>query len=293
MKNERSPWRKVFGIDREPLIDLTLAGVSLKAQEMVGKMSISGMQPKLSIRIADKDNEPCLEVTGEGGQYILKPQVQAFANLPENEEFCMAVAEDLGIDTPPHCLVHLKDKSLAYVVKRFDREGRRKIHQEDFAQILGKKNKYDGSVEEIGWKLKAVSEVPGLDAQLFFERVVFNFLIGNGDAHAKNYSVIYNEEGLVRLAPVYDLVCSRIVIPEEADESALTIQGKKSRIKRKDMDLLAEHLGIPQKVRFARFAGQKEFFRSRLTESLIPKKLAQDLDKLLIERFQRLELANP
>jgi len=291
MKNERLLWRKVFGIDREPFIDLTLAGVSLKAQEMVGKMSISGVQPKLSVKLADRAGNPHLEVTGEGGQYILKPQVQAFANLPENEDLCMTIAEDLGIDAPAHCLVHLKDKSLAYVVKRFDREGCRKIHQEDFAQILGKENKYDGSVEEIGRSLKAVSEVPGLDVQLFFERVVFNFLIGNGDAHVKNYSVIYNEEGLARLAPAYDLVCSRIVIPEEADESALTIHGKKSRIKRKDMELLAEYLGIPEKIRFAKLAGQEKFFRSRLAESPLPKDLAKDFDKLLIERFQRLELA--
>ena len=239
MKNERSLWYGVFGIDQEPFIDLTLAGVSLKAQEMVGKMSISGVQPKLSVRLADKDSEPHLEVTGEGGQYILKPQVQTFANLPENEDLCMTVAGDLGIGVPAHCLVHLKDKSLAYVVKRFDREGRRKIHQEDFLQVLGKNDKYTGSVEEIGWKLKAVSEVPGLDVQLFFERVVFNFLIGNGDAHMKNYSIIYDEEGRVRLAPAYDLVCSRIVLPNETEESALTIQGRKSKIRRKEMDLLA------------------------------------------------------
>lgn len=290
MKNERSSWHKVFGIDREPFIDLTLAGVSLKAQEMVGKMSISGMQPKLSVRLADKDNEPRLEVTGEGGQYILKPQVQAFANLPENEDLCMTVAGYLGIGAPAHCLVHLKDKSLAYVVKRFDREGRRKIHQEDFMQVLGKNDKYTGSVEEIGRKLKAVSEVPGLDAQLFFERVVFNFLIGNGDAHMKNYSIIYGEEGRVRLAPAYDLVCSRIVLPNEADESALTIQGRKSKIRRKEIDLLADYLGISEKIRFARFVGQKEHVRSRLADSLLPKDLAKAFDRLLIERFQRLEL---
>ena len=290
MNKQRSAWRKMFGIDQEPFIDLTLTGVSLKAQEMVGKMSISGVQPKLSVKLADREGDPHLEVTGEGGQYILKPQVQAFANLPENEELCMMIAEDIGMDVPAHCLVHLKDKSLAYVVKRFDREGRRKIHQEDFAQILEKKDKYNGSVEEIGHKLRQFSEVPGLDVQLFFERVVFNFLIGNGDAHMKNYSVIYNEEGLVRLAPAYDLVCSRIVIPEEADESALTIKGKKSRIKRKDMDLLAEYLGIPQKIRFAKFSGQKELVRSRIAESLLPKDLAQSFEKLLIERFKRLEL---
>ncbi len=290
MNKKQSIWNKIFGINREPFINLTLAEISLKAQEMVGKMSISGVQPKLSVRLSDKDNEPRLEISGEGGQYILKPQVQAFANLPENEELCMTIAQDLGIDVPAHCLVHLKDKSLAYVVKRFDREGRGKIHQEDFSQILEKKDKYSGSAEEIGRKLKEVSEVPGLDVQLFFERVVFNFLIGNGDAHLKNYSVIYTEDGLARLSPAYDLVCSRIVIPEETDESALTIKGKKSRIKRKDMDLLAEYLGILEKIRFAKFAGQKEIFRSRVAESLLPRDLAKAFDKLLIERFQRLEL---
>ena len=290
MNKQRSAWRKVFGIDKEPFIDLTLAGVSLKAQEMVGKMSISGVQPKLSVKLADRAGDPRLEVTGEGGQYILKPQVQAFANLPENEELCMTIAEDIGIDVPPHCLVHLKDKSLAYVVKRFDREGRRKIHQEDFAQILEKENKYSGSVEEIGRKLKVVADVPGLDVQLFFERIVFNFLIANGDAHMKNYSVIYDEDGRARLAPAYDLVCSRIVLPNEANDSALTIQGRKSKIRRKEMDLLADNLGIPQKVRFARFAGQKENFRKRIVESLLPKDLAQSFEKLLIERFKRLEL---
>ncbi len=290
MNKERTAWRKVFGVDKEPFIDLTLAGVSLKAQEMVGKMSISGVQPKLSVKLADRSGDPHLEVTGEGGQYILKPQVQAFANLPENEELCMTIADDIGIDVPAHCLVYLKDRSLAYVVKRFDREGRRKIHQEDFSQILEKQDKYNGSVEEIGKKLKTTSEVPGLDVQLFFERVVFNFLIGNGDAHVKNYSVIYNEEGLARLAPAYDLVCSRIVIPEEADESALTIQGKKGRIQRKDIDLLANYLGIPEKIRFEKFMGKKELFRSRLAGSLLPGELAEAFDKLLVERFQRLEL---
>jgi len=290
MKDVRLSWHKVFGIEQEPPIDLTLTGVSLKAQEMVGKMSISGVQPKLSVRLVGADRDPHLEVSGRTGQYILKPQVQAFISLPENEELCMSIAEDLGIDIPSHCLVHLKDGSLAYVVKRFDRAGRRKIHQEDFAQILGKTDKYDGSVEAIGRKLKAVSGVPGLDVQLFFERVVFNFLIGNGDAHMKNYSIVYDKEGHVRLAPAYDLVCSRIVIPEESDESALTIQGKKNRIKRKDIDFVADYLGIPEKVRFDRFLGQRDNIRTKIKSSFLARDLAEAFDKLIVERFQRLEL---
>ena len=87
----------------------------------------------------------------------------------------MDIAENIGIDVPPHCLLPLTDGSLAYIIKRFDRAGQNKIHQETFSQILGKKDKYSGSVEQIGGKLKQVSSVPGLDVQLFFERVVFNF----------------------------------------------------------------------------------------------------------------------
>ncbi|MBF0253982.1 MAG: HipA domain-containing protein [Candidatus Omnitrophica bacterium] len=177
MRRTRSAWRQVFGIDAEPLVDLGLDEVPLKAQEMAGKMSISGVQPKLSVRLADKSGNPRLEVTGESGQYILKPQHRAFLNLPQNEECCMGIAEELGIAVPPHCLVHLKDGTPAYVVKRFDRAGRKKIHQEDFAQILGKTDKYDGSIEEIGRKLKDVSEVPGLDVQLFFEASTFIKLV--------------------------------------------------------------------------------------------------------------------
>ena len=162
------------------------------------------------------------------------------------------------------------------------------------AQTLRNRSKYSSSLLARDNKRKADvfyhDRLAGVLEETDDERVVFNFLIGNGDAHVKNYSVIYNEEGLVRLAPAYDLVCSRIVILEEADESALTIKGKKSRLKRKDMDLLAEYLGIPEKIRFAKFTGQKEMFRSRLAESLLPKDLAQAFDKLLIERFQRLEL---
>jgi hypothetical protein len=86
------------------------------------------------------------------------------------------------------------------------------------------------------------------------------------------------------------LVCSRIVIPDEADESALTIQGKKSRIKRKDMDILAEYLGIPERVRFARFLGQKEAIQKNITSSFLPVNLAAAMKKLILERSERLGL---
>ena len=282
-----SIWRKVFGVDQSPVVDFTLAEIPSKAQSLVGKMSISGVQPKLSVRLTRKGGVPRLEASGEFGQYILKPQVQAFISLPENEEVCMFIAEQLGVKIPPHCLVSLKDGTLAYVVKRFDRQGRDKIHQEDFAQILGKRDKYDGSVEEIGRKLKEVSHVPGLDVQLFFERVVFSFLLGNGDAHVKNYSILYDDKGCVRLAPAYDLVCSRLVIPNE-DESALTIAGKKNNLKKQDFDALAGYLGIPEKVRYDRLAEKRVLMETMVDQSKLSQNFITSMKKIIGERYQKL-----
>ena len=196
--------KNLFDVNYLPKIDLSLTDIPTAAQEMAGKMSISGVQPKLSMKL-DKKNG-ALEVAGEGGEYILKPQLQTFNNIPQNENLCMDIAASLGIQVPPHALVSLKDNSLAYIVKRFDRIKKEKLHQENFFQILGEKDKYKGSMEKIGKKLKEISEIPGFDAQLFFERILYFFIIGNGDAHLKNFSIIYDKENFIRLSPAYDIV---------------------------------------------------------------------------------------
>ncbi|MBI2095902.1 MAG: HipA domain-containing protein [Candidatus Omnitrophica bacterium] len=276
-------FRKVFGLGRAPIIRLSLRDIPLKAQEMVGKMSISGVQPKLSVKL-DKAHAELIAVAGEGG-YILKPQTQAFSNTPENENCCMDIAESIGINVPPHCLLALTDGSLAYVVKRFDRDGQTKIHQETFSQILGQKDKYSGSVEQIGIKLKQVSSVPGLDVQLFFERVVFNFLIGNGDAHFKNYSISHH--GGTRLSPAYDMVCSKLALPKGAD-SALTINGKDDKLTRKDFDVLADYLEIPPRVRYEKFVGKIELMSHLIKASRLPAEFRSQFTGILASRYQRL-----
>ena len=234
--------KEMFHSSKWPSIDFGLADVSQQAQRLAGKFSISGVQPKLSVKLDKKQN--MLIVVGAGGEYILKPQ-QTFLRIPENEQCCMDLAQKLGIEVPLHCLLPLKDKSLAYVVKRFDRDKGAKIQQEDFVQILGVNDKYTGSVEQVGRKLKDISSAPGYDVQLFFDRVVLNFILGNGDAHLKNYAILYKEGG-IRLAPAYDIVCSRLVILNE-DESAISIHGKKNRLLREDFDRLAEYFNVPIK----------------------------------------------
>ena len=279
-------FKAMFDLDAEPVIPLALTDIPLRAQAMVGKMSISGVQPKLSLHLHRSRAE--LVPVAEGGEYILKPQIPRYPHVPENEHCCMDIAMELGIDVPPHCLLPLKDGTLAYVVKRFDRIGREKVHQENFSQILEKKDKYAGSLEEIGKKLQEISAVPGLDGQLLFERIVLNLLIGNGDAHSQNYSISYKDEG-VRLAPAYDLVCTKLVIPSEED-SALTLRGKRNNLTRNDLDAFADYLEIPQKVRYQNFIGTLGRLRQLIEASRLPADFRKRFIEIVESRYQRFKL---
>jgi len=278
--------KEMFGIPELPAIEFSLREVSQKAQQLAGKLSISGTQPKLSVKLDKESNS--LIVVAEGGEYILKPQNPAFQNIPQNEQCCMDMAAKFKIDVPPHCILPLKDNSLAYLVKRFDRVSGMKIHQEDFSQIL-ETDKYKGSIEQIGKKLNEKSTAPGYDTQLLFERVVFNFIIGNGDAHLKNYSIAYKDKDSIRLTPAYDIVCSKLVIPAEED-SALSINGKKNGLKRDDFDKLADYLNVPIKIRYEKFQESLTVMEPVIKGSEIAKEDQEQFIKIIKERLVRLEL---
>ncbi len=278
--------KEMFGINQVPKIYLSLQDIPLKAQDMAGKMSISGVQPKLSLKLNKNQGE--LVVAPTGGTYIFKPQIPHFLHIPENENCCMDIAGALDINVPPHCLLTLKDGTLAYIVKRFDRQGEEKIHQEDFYQILEKNDKYLGSLEQIGSKLKGISAVPGLDIQLFFERVALSFLLGNGDAHFKNFSISYHQDD-IRLSPAYDIVCSKLVIPKEED-SALTINGKKNNLTHNDFGALAEYLKIPQKIRYEKFFGKTALIKQFIQKSQLPKEFKAKFIEIVLSRYERLKI---
>ncbi|MCX5667851.1 MAG: HipA domain-containing protein [Candidatus Omnitrophica bacterium] len=277
----------MFDASDPPIIEFRLQDISREAQQLTGKLSISGVQPKLSVKLDRKNNS--LISAAEGGEYILKPQNQAFPNIPENEQCCMDMAAEFGIDVPPHCLLPLKDGSLAYIVKRFDRKSGIKIHQEDFFQILAPGDKYKGSVEQIGRKLKEISTAPGYDAQLFFERVVFNFIIGNGDAHLKNYSIAYLDNETIRLTPAYDIVCSKLAIPGEED-SALAVNGKKDHLKKEDFDKLADYLNIPIKIRYDKFKKCLNLMKTIIKNSEIKEEAREQFIDIIKERLSRMKI---
>jgi len=231
--------RRMFGKPFLPKLSLSRSEIAVKVRDAAGKLSISGVQPKLSLVLQKDELLPVFEK----GQYILKPQTEAFPYLPENEALCMAISGMLGIDTAPNILVTLKDGSNAFLVKRFDRLSyNRKIQTEDFSQILGK-DKYDGSYEQIGNFMKECPNINLLQLQYLFERIVINFLVGNADAHLKNFSLL-TQENVTFLSPAYDIVSSRLAIPEEKDETALTLCGKKRRLLGADFIKFGLFLGV-------------------------------------------------
>ncbi len=278
--------RALFGKPSLPEIQLTLSEVPLEAQKMAGKMSISGVQPKLIMSLEKGRLVP----VASGGLFILKPQTEAFRSLPENENTCMNIARRVKITVPPHGLLKLADGTMAYIVRRFDRSSPTERKRcEDFSQILGI-DKYRGSVEQVGRKLMEVSEFPGLDAQLLFERVLLNFLVGNGDAHLKNYSILESDEGNLRLSPAYDIVSSKLVIPDEED-SALTINGKHNRITRNDFEKLSEYLQIPGKAAesiFKRMSQIRAAAKKEIDCSLLKNKDKETVFDIIEDRFSRI-----
>ncbi|MCK5179228.1 MAG: HipA domain-containing protein [Candidatus Omnitrophica bacterium] len=282
---DKKSLQKTFGTSQCPIVDFSLIDMPAQAEQMAGKSSISGVQPKIYVNF-DKKNNILIRV--DDGEYILKSQSR-FPNVPENEQCCMDIADEIGIDVPPHCLIPLKDKSLAYVVKRFDRKNGEKINQEDFFQVLGPKDKYIGSVEQICKKLKEISAVPGLDVQLLFERVVFYFLIGNGDAHFKNYSITHFDGEQIRLTPAYDIVCSGLVTND--DESALAINGKQNNLKRKDFDVLADYCKVPEKIRYEKFENKFDMVKKMIESSYLDKEKQERFTQIIKERLTRLELS--
>jgi serine/threonine-protein kinase HipA len=198
----------------------------IKREVTPDQMSISGVQTKISLALHDRR----LEMVRSGGQYILKPRPHgAFQRLdmvPINEHLTMQIARQVfKIDVAENALVAFEDGEIAYLARRFDvqPDGQRSL-QEDFAQLSarseethGKNYKYDCSYEEIGELIRRHVAAYPVDLERYFTLVAFNYLVNNGDAHVKNFSLIRNEQtGEYNLTPAYDLVNTRLHVPDES-----------------------------------------------------------------------------
>jgi len=197
------------------------------------RLSLAGAQSKLAVVI--NGGKTLLSTPSSASTHIIKPASNSIEGLVENEFICMSLANTVGVDVPDIELRHIGDQR-AYQIQRYDRAKSqgiiKRVHQEDFCQALGivPENKYQAeggpSLDDCIKLIQRVSSRPAVDYQKLLERIVFNYLIGNNDAHAKNFSLIYSN-GQCRLAPAYDLVCTE-VYPELNANMAMKIGGRKS-----------------------------------------------------------------
>ena len=281
--------KELFGRPRPPSIPFGLVDLPAQVRKTGSRMSISGVQMKLSIRV-DPDRWE-LEAVAEGGTHILKPEPNQFPELPQNENLCMNIAAGFKMPVPPQGLFAMADGSLCYIVKRFDRlEDGTKLQKETMFQILNATDKYSGSLERVGKAIRAHVANIGLDAIDFFERVLLCFVIGNGDMHLKNWAILIREGGVVALAPCYDLVSSRIYLPSE-EETALTINGKRNSLRRADFEALASSLEIdPQAAEnsLRKLYEAREQVPKMCIESQLSAELQQEMLRVITSRYERL-----
>jgi len=208
---------------------------------------LRNIQPKLSVTLEKTKEQNRLTIVGLWGEYILKPQHPNFPEMPQAEDLTMHLARLFKMPTCDHTLVQASDGSLVYIARRFDRANGVKVHMEDFCQLSKflTENKYKGSYEKIGKLIVKHCTQTGFDALTYFELVLFSFLTGNNDMHLKNFSVLHRNAG-IGLSPAYDLLNVNLLNPQDDDELALTINGKKKKIKLTDFDVLAKSMNIPE-----------------------------------------------
>jgi serine/threonine-protein kinase HipA len=246
--------KRFFGQLYTPTLDYKFNDLEQLAQKVVqSHMAVTGVQPKLSLSLhRKKDKNPVkkLTIVGLYGDYILKPPTKHYAELPEVEDLTMHLADVCGIAAVPHSLVKLTDGTRCYLTKRIDRTRQGKLHMEDMCQLTERltEDKYKGSHEQVAKTVLKYSSNPAFDVTNFWEQVLLSYFTGNADMHLKNFSLLANEQGAYSLAPAYDLVNTALVNPNDTEELALTLNGKKSNLKYADFVKAFDTLKMPVKV---------------------------------------------
>ena len=245
--------RKLFGSKIAPELPYLRSQIGELAKQVVrSQTTLTGVQAKLSLDVnSGGKNEPDrFTIVGLWGRFILKPQSDVFRSLPELEDLTMRLAEAAKINVVPHGLIRFADGELCYITRRIDRlPNGYKLAMEDMCQLSERltEYKYKGSYEQVAKLIKKYSAMPQLDLVNFWEVVIFSWITGNADMHLKNFS-LYNTSLGHCLTPAYDLLSTAIVMPEDKEELALTLNGKKSRIVRRDFEKAILGSGISEKV---------------------------------------------
>lgn len=270
--------KKIFGSADTPLLPYAKDEIESLAEKIVrSQTTLTGVQAKLSLDLEKiKGASQRFTIVGLWGRYILKPQTEQFEHLPEVEDLTMHLAELAKIKVVPHTLVRFKDGELAYITKRIDRGAQgKKLSMEDMCQLSERltEYKYKGSYEQIAKIIMQYSATPKLDVVNFWEQVLFSWITGNADMHLKNFSLYSRRKDTYTLTPAYDLVSTALVMPEDKEELALTLSGKKSNIKRNDFERAMYGSGLEEKIiekMFAKFEKVSEKWFNFIDLSFLP-----------------------
>ena len=273
---------KLFGTPTPLVLDFALADIEALAFVAVARgHAVTGAQRKISLSLPpqEKTTEPQnikgrksnnqkisneipatrdrMTVMGVFSEYILKPPSEGCSWMPANEQLMMQISRSVGIRTAESGLIPLASGELCYVTRRFDRlyeknaanvRIARRLPLEDFGQLFDQNvdmEKYKSSTEKLGRWLAAHATAPGFEAARLMEQTFFAYLLGNCDAHLKNFAVL-TDACKVTLSPAYDSVSTQIIDPDSKEQTTLAVNGKKNGLTRKDWEALAENLGLPK-----------------------------------------------
>lgn len=292
--------KRFFGTTELPEIDINNETLNLLATETTNKgFTVPGVQKKLSLHLVSDGSKPRLTLVNYPTGYILKPQVAEFEALPESEQLIMEMADMAGISTVPHALIK-GSGGLAYITKRVDRnltkDNIEMLAMEDFCQLDLRltEDKYRGSYERCAKIIKKYSSRIGIDITEFYIRLVFCYIVGNSDMHLKNFSLIETAEGSQEyvLSPAYDLLPVNANLPEDKEQFALTMNGKKMHILKGDFLKFASTCDIPRKTAIKLIQNLVSYTPKWLKmcdDSILPDDLKERLRQIIIERTEVLK----
>lgn len=289
--------RKLFGTIMPPELPYDENQITNLALEIIqSKTVVTGVQPKLSLNLTNGKNkkEPKrFTIVGLWGNFILKPQTDNYPQMPEVEDLTMHLASIAKINVVPHSLIRMKSGQLAYITKRIDRTANQKLHMEDMCQLTERQteHKYNASYEQIAKVLLKYSTNPGLDTVNYAEILLFSFLTGNADMHLKNFSLIYDSQNGPVLSPAYDMLSTVLVNPKDDEDLALSLNGKKKRLKRRDFVSAFDTMKLTtrqQDIIFGKMAKARNKWIEFIQISFLSTDFKEKYTELINERFDRL-----
>lgn len=287
--------KKFFGVEETPTFEYRHEDLDELAEQVIrAQTALTGVQPKLSLNFNEHEGSNRLTIVGLWGDYIFKPQTDNYPQLPENEDLTMHLAEAAKINVVPHSLIRLADGRLGYITKRIDRttDGQ-KIDMEDMCQLTlhPTEYKYRSSYEQIAKTIVQHCDTPKLALVNYMQLLLFCFVTGNNDMHLKNFS-LYRPADSYQLAPAYDLVNVSIANPNDKEELALTLSGRKNKLQLADFLHAAATMGVEEKVVLRLIASMNKAlpkWKSLIHSSFLSEDMKKAYEDTIVKRLERLQ----